>query len=91
MNATQHKFAIGSIVCTPGARDAITPEQMTALIQRHVAGDWGEVPPEDAKENEFALGNTLRILSVYTVNDTKVWIITEADRSVTTVLLPSEY
>ena len=56
------------------------------------SGDWGDVCEEDRKENEFSLENHLRLFSVYHLGDgTKIWIITEADRSVTTILLPSEY
>ena len=62
------------------------------LLARHLSGDWGEVCAEDAKENEFSLEHGFRLLSAYVLRDgTKVWIITEADRSATTILLFSEY
>ena len=62
------------------------------LLARHLSGDWGEVCAEDAKENEFSLQHGFRLLSAYRLSDgTKIWIITEADRSATTFLLPEEY
>lgn len=63
-----------------------------AFLIRHLAGDWGEVNPEDWQANEQSLLRDLRLLSVYTIsNGTKFWVITEADRSATTFLLPDEY
>jgi len=62
------------------------------FLEKHQAGDWGELCEEDKIENEFSVHNGLRILSVYrTRNNVKVWVITEADRSATTLLLPHEY
>ena len=62
------------------------------LIRRHVTGDWSELDEHDQAENRFSVGRDLRILSAYTLSTgVKVWIITEADRSATTILLPSEY
>jgi hypothetical protein len=62
------------------------------FLARHASGDWGEVPPEDIKENGFSLRHGFRILSAYrTSAGEKVWVITEADRSSTCVLLPEEY
>lgn len=88
------KFSLGRTVATPGAISALdAAEEMAAdLLFRHQSGDWGEVPPEDAQANEHSLKHGLRLLSAYTLSTgVKVWIITEADRSVTTILLPSEY
>jgi len=88
------KFSLGRVVATPGALSALETAQESALgyLQRHESGDWGNLPPEDQQENEFSLGNGFRLLSSYRLRDeTKIWIITEADRSVTTILLPSEY
>ena len=88
------RFSLGQTVATPGALQALDNAQETAmeLIARHQSGDWGEVPPEDAATNEHSLEFGLRLLSAYILsNEEKVWIITEADRSVTTILLPSEY
>ena len=63
-----------------------------AYLVRHIAGDWGDVGEHDRRENELSLVRGFRLLSAYTLNSgTKIWIITEADRSATTVLLPEEY
>ena len=63
-----------------------------AYLVRHIAGDWGDVDEQDRSENELSLTHGFRLLSAYTLKTgTKIWIITEADRSVTTVLLPEEY
>jgi hypothetical protein len=63
-----------------------------AFVSRHQAGDWGEVLPEDQAENEYSLQHGFRLLSAYrTANGVKLWVITKADRSATTILLPSEY
>jgi hypothetical protein len=62
------------------------------LLERHASGDWGDVPPEDARENEFALERGFRVMSSYPLyGGVRVWVITEADRSSTCLLLPSEY
>lgn len=87
-------FPLGTVVATHGAlaalRDAGTSP--LALLDRHVAGDWGDIHPEDRGLNELALCRGMRLLSVYElVTSETVWIITEADRSVTTLLLPTEY
>lgn len=86
-------FPLGHLVATPGALDLLDRMAMNAsdLLQRHQRGDWGDVPPEDAAENELSIVNGNRILSSYTVGDERIWIITEADRSSTTLLLPEEY
>ena len=86
------KFRLGHIVSTPNALALLTQEDIFRGIQRHQAGDWGELDPEDRQANDRALVEGTRLLSVYrAANDTKFWIITEADRSVTTVLLPEDY
>lgn len=88
------KFAAGQIVGTPGALDAIADAAQTAtyFLGRHLSGDWGEVPAEDAASNEAALRYGERLISAYrTRKDVRIWIITEHDRSVTTILLPEEY
>lgn len=64
---------------------------LLALLARHHQGDWGDVCEEDRESNEEALLMQLRILSSYNFSKDKIWIITEADRSVTTILLPSDY
>ena len=87
-------FELGQIVGTPGALEEMAKANTNGmmLLLRHVTGDWGEVCEEDAKENEFSVENNLRILSAYTLSTgVKIWLITEADRSASTFLLPSEY
>lgn len=94
VNFTGARFRLGQIVATPGALDALDAAGVSAgaLLSRHVIGDWGDIPAEDAEENEFSVGRRLRLLSAYTLpNKVRVWVITEADRSVTTLLLPDEY
>jgi hypothetical protein len=95
---TQNRQAVdlplGQIVSTPGALDALAKagQNGAALIERHRHGDWGEVDEGDRALNDRALIDGDRVLSAYRLNDgTKVWIITESDRSVTTLLLPDEY
>jgi hypothetical protein len=85
-------FRLGQVCATPGVIEEISViDQMTAL-QRHASGDWGELDPEDWAENELSLREGFRLLSAYrSAQGVKFWIITEADRSVTTILLPSEY
>ncbi len=87
------KFPLGQIVATPGALEALEDAHQTMeFLQRHASGDWGKVGAEDAAENELSVKEGFRILSAYTTkNGIKLWVITEADRSVTTLLLPSEY
>jgi len=87
-------FDLGRVVATPGALRALerAGESPFAYLARHVSGDWGELHEEDRGENEFALKNGFRLLSAYRLGDeTKMWIITERDRSATTLLLPEEY
>jgi hypothetical protein len=87
-------FDPGSIVATPGCLEAFrqSGEEPLTYLTRHLAGDWGEVDAHDRQENELSLQNSWRLLSAYTLsNGTKIWIITEADRSATTFLLPEEY
>ena len=88
------RFPLGKIVATPGALDALAAagNNPLAYIRRHVTGDWGDLETEDANENEYSVARFLRILSSYHLDDgTRLWIITEADRSATTLLLPEEY
>jgi hypothetical protein len=88
------RFPVGRVVATPGALRALQKaEQHPAeFLDRHVTGDWGEVPDADKQENELSVEHGFRIISAYTTSaGEKIWIITEADRSYTTILLPSEY
>ena len=87
-------FPLGQLVATPGALAALAKAGHTPLdfLSRHVRGDWGELDKEDRKENELSLKRGFRLLSSYRTNaGAMIWVITEADRSVTTVLLPDEY
>src|ERR1019366_2773799 len=88
------KFQPGQIMATPGALDAFraSGESPLAFLERHLAGDWGELDEHGTRENELSLQHGWRLLSAYTLSTgVKVWCITEADRSVTTFLLPDEY
>jgi hypothetical protein len=87
-------FELGRLVATPGALLALrkTHTGVWDLLKRHVTGDWGELDPADIAENALSLREGFRLLSAYTLADgTRIWIITEADRSATTILLPDEY
>ena len=87
-------FPLGQIVATPGALAALERAKQTAtcFLARHATGDWGELEPTDIAENEYSMAHGFRLLSSYqTGAGEKLWIITEADRSVTTLLLPDEY
>jgi hypothetical protein len=87
-------FPLGRIVATPGALQALEAagEQPAEFLDRHASGDWGELDDEDKQENGFSVRNGFRIFSAYTTSTgVKFWIITEADRSATTLLLPEEY
>ena len=88
------RFALGQTFITPGAEEALQIAGQTAIefLRRHMSCDWGELSEEDAQENELSLREGFRLLSAYrTTRGEKIWIITEADRSATTILLPSEY
>jgi hypothetical protein len=87
-------FELGQVVATPGALAALERSRQAPweFLDRHRAGDWGEVPEEDKKENEVSLLNGYRILSAYRTGlGERLWLLTEADRSLTTLLLPEEY
>ena len=87
------RFPLGRIVATPGAIETMerTGVQPAALLDRHVRGDWGDLADEDADENELSVREGYRILSSYGEGDGRLWVITEADRSATTILRPDEY
>lgn len=85
-------FPLGVVVATPGALAAVADDTRLDALARHARGDWGEVGPEDRAANDLALEEGARLLSVYrTPAGGAFWVITEADRSSTAVLLPSEY
>jgi hypothetical protein len=94
------KFRLGATVATPGALSALSRERMNELLARHARGDWGSINAGDRAANDAAVAHGDRILSAYAIDPAQpcagygencVWIITERDRSVTTVLLPEEY
>ena len=96
MQTTERKplFDLGQLVATPGALAALEKSGQSPMdfLSRHVTGDWGEIPEEDRKENQFSLEKGFRLLSSYRTNaNDKIWVITEAGRSHTTLLLPDEY
>ncbi len=87
-------FPLGQIVATPGALELLSRHSLSPMrfIERHATGDWGCVCPEDAQENERAIENDYRILSAYEiVGKHRIWVITEWNRSVTTLLRPEDY
>lgn len=86
------KFQLGQVVITPGAKIVLSNNDVVTALSRHISGDFGDVCEEDKALNEEAVETGDRILSAYTDgNGEKFWIITEWDRSATTILLPSEY
>lgn len=87
-------FSLGQVVGTPGALRAleVAEQSSSGFLARHETGDWGELCDEDKEENVFSVREGFRIMSVYKLQtDVKIWIITEWDRSVTTILLPEDY
>ena len=84
---------LGWVVATPGALKLLMEARahLFEYLARHATGDWGELCAFDRRQNEIALRDGLRVFSSYEVPAGRVWIITEADRSVTTILLPEEY
>ncbi len=91
------KFSLGKTLLTPGALDVLQKGNISpaTLLKRHQSGDWGDLCKEDREMNDSAIQNEeenrQRVMSVYKVGTETIWIITEWDRSVTTLLLPSEY
>jgi hypothetical protein len=86
------KFNLGRVMATPAANELVGAAEMLRALGRHAAGDWGEVDGEDWRANDRALLSGGRLLSAYrNERKAKFWIITEADRSATTVLLPADY
>ena len=86
-------FDPGRMVATPAFLDVATqdPTCLSNILRRHLRGDWGDLDAEDKARNDWSVTHGERILSAYHVNGTKVWVITEHDRSVTTFMLPSDY
>ena len=84
---------LGRVVATPGALKLlmVTGGHTFHYLARHATGDWGELCGFDRRQNEIALRDGYRIFSSYEISAGRVWVITEADRSITTILLPEEY
>lgn len=86
------KFPFGQVVATRGALATLTQEDVESALKKHAAGEWGELCDEDRQANDDALKHGARLLSAYrSTQGEKFWVITEWDRSATTVLLPEEY
>ncbi len=86
------RFPLGQLVATAGVAATLASGDVASAIERHARGDWGNLTPADREANELALKDGSRLLSAYVDrNGVKFWVITEADRSVTIVLLPDEY
>ena len=87
------RLPLGHVVATPGALDVVRAHRVdvVGLLHRHSSGDWGSVSEHDAQANNLAVAEGTRVLSAYETAGGRLWIITEADRSATTVLMPSEY
>jgi len=84
-------FELGQIVITATALEILASAAVMDAIDRHASGDWGDLPEEDVRSNERALQVGGRLFSAYDSGGTRFWIITEADRSATTILLPEDY
>jgi hypothetical protein len=90
----KRRFLLGRVLATPGALRACEDAGVNPfhLLDRHWSGDWGDLPEEDKKENELSIDKQSRILSAYVIApDVKIWVITEADRSATTIIRADEY
>lgn len=85
------KFPMGDLVATPAAMSTFTSDFMQRCLRRHLQGDWGNVDLHDRRANDHGLRDGERLLSVYEQDAKTLWVVTEADRSVTTFLLPSDY
>ena len=85
-------FPLGRVVITPNALEQLSPADVQLGLQRHHAGDWGDLGEEDWMENDKALRTGLRLLSSYrSGGGVTFWVITESDRSATTLLMPEDY
>jgi hypothetical protein len=93
VNIIKALFQLGAVVMTQGAKRLMEELELDPAhyLARHITGDWGDLSADDKKENDYSVTRSLRIFSAYGTGDSKLWIITEADRSVTTILRPDEY
>jgi hypothetical protein len=85
------RFPLGQVAITANASLRLSTEAVWTALSRHAVGDWGDLCPEDTLANDDALEHGGRLFSAYGQGEARMWIITEADRSVTTVLLPEDY
>jgi hypothetical protein len=86
------KFSLGQLCITPRAATAVPPNEVLVAVARHAVGDWGDLEPADRQENEQALGNRGRLVSVYEAgNGTRFYVITDPGWGTTTILLPEDY
>ncbi len=85
------RFPLGEVAITANARLQLATEEVLTALRRHASGDWGDLRPDDALANDIALQQGGRLFSAYGQGQHRFWVITEADRSVTTVLLPEDY
>lgn len=92
-NQVRPLFGLGKTLATPGALEAMQARNISplTLLSRHQSGDWGDLDEDDKTENDLAVNEGLRVFSSYSFGSVKLWVITEADRSATTILLPEEY
>ena len=84
-------FPLGQIAITANASLRLSTEEVLTALRRHASGDWGSLCPEDTMENDNALHHGGRLFSAYGQGKERFWVITEADRSITTILLPEDY
>jgi hypothetical protein len=85
------RFTLGQLVTTGNAAVRLSTEEVLTGLRRHACGDWGDLCPEDTLANDAAIRHGGRLFSAYGYGNNRFWVITEADRSVTTVLLPEDY
>lgn len=85
------RFPLGKVVVTPNASVTLVTEEVLTALSRHASADWGNLRPEDTLANDAALEQGGRLFSAYGQGDSRFWVITEADRSATTILLPQDY
>jgi hypothetical protein len=85
------RFPLGQVAITANASLRLSTEEVLTALRRHACGDWGDLCPEDTLANDYALHDGGRLFSAYGQGEERFWVITEADRSVTTLLLPADY
>ena len=91
MTKTIARFPLGPLIITTNASLQLVTEEVLTAVRQHASGDWGDLCPEDTLANDSAVQQGCRLLSAYGQGSCRFWVITEADRSVTTVLLPEDY